>query len=77
LERAVAARNALFSGALVRLAGIVVSKEYKMDDVTGTACLVLGLAFVFSGLVFLLPAPKPRMPKYKVGERFEDGEVIH
>jgi hypothetical protein len=48
-----------------------------MDDVTGTACMVLGLALVFSGLVFLLPAPKPRVPKYEVGKQFRDGEVVN
>ena len=61
----------------VRLGVELAIKEQGMDDVTRTDCMVLGLALVFSGLVFLLPAPKPRVPEYEAGKQFRDGEVIN
>ena len=60
----------------VRLGIELAIKEQSMDDVTGTACMVLGLALVFSGLGFLLSAPKPRVPKYEVRKQFRDSEVV-
>jgi hypothetical protein len=38
----------------------------------GISCIVLGMAFVLSGLIFLLPVPSPPAPKDKRSDRFQD-----
>jgi hypothetical protein len=38
----------------------------------GISCIVLGMAFVLSGLIFLLPVPSPPTPKYERSDRFHD-----
>jgi hypothetical protein len=39
----------------------------------GISCIVLGMAFVLSGLIFLLPVPSSPAPKHKSSDRFQDG----